>query len=781
MTPEQDEGSQPDLLHSRYLLGEVVGAGAMGVVRRAHDTLLDREVALKELRAMPGVDPAEAMERFLVEARAAARLAHPNIVGIHDVFRDGERVMIAMEFVSGQTLDRAIQTSGAQPAATVRAIMSQVAQALASAHAAGVVHRDLKPDNIFWTADGRAVVADFGLARIGFGRGTADGTVMGTPGYMAPEQVRGLPVGPQADVFGWGAVAYEMVSGWPAFGEPLESDPTALAYRIVHEDPAPLSIPLDPGLAELIMSALAKEPDHRPADGSELIAALAGARPRTMVPHPGGLNPGRRIPGFELMEQIGTGAASTVWLARQASSGRTVALKVYGRQAGPAVADQAAFRDFATAACSLTGHAILPVYDTGLAPDGSPWVAMAYMAGGTLRDRVQNGASLGADDVRGLGAELAQALALVHEQGLVHGNVKPSNVLFDAIGHVYLADVGGRSMGGSSSVAYIAPELATGGDPTLSSDLYALGATLYEALSGSPPFGGSDPAVVLYQHRFEPVPPLPEYVPAGLRSALEHVLAKDPAERVPDALALAAALTASAALGTSSGVASPQVGYRPSLSLPPFTVSRPSQGPVGSTHNRVLGLPIGALIGILGTVVMGVLGLVALQLSGTTRAGDVEIHVTPSSATQANEPPAPTTTITATVEPDPAPPAAEAEAPATVIVEEAIPEPDPTPIPTTPRVPRPPANTSPPVTAAPVTPPAVMGPPVEPPVIDTTVPPPPPPPSTGSDVNVSSRSGSGSSGSSSSGSSGGSSGSSGSSRTGSSGGGSSGSGSVAIP
>lgn len=155
-----------DLLQSRYRLIEIIGQGSMGVVWRAEDTVLKREIALKELHQVAGVDPEKAMSRFLVEARAAARLSHPNIVNVHDVFTDGDRVLIAMELVRGPTLDQVVRRSGAQPASLVRAVMAHVVQALAVAHAAGVVHRDLKPEHVFWTAEERAVVADFGLARI---------------------------------------------------------------------------------------------------------------------------------------------------------------------------------------------------------------------------------------------------------------------------------------------------------------------------------------------------------------------------------------------------------------------------------------------------------------------------------------------------------------------------------------------------------------------------------------------------------------------------------------
>ena len=214
----------------------------MGTVWRAQDTVLDREIALKQMIPPAGSEPGEVAARFLVEARAAAKVSHPNVVGVYDAFQDGEAVLIVMELVTGPTLDL-VRASGRQSSGDVRAIMAQVAHALAAAHALGVVHRDLIPENIFWTPDGRAVVADFGLARIGAGRGTVDGTIMGTPGYMAPEQVRGLAVGPPADVFGWGVVAYELVTGLPPFGEPSVTDPGSLAYRIVHQDPTPSSCP----------------------------------------------------------------------------------------------------------------------------------------------------------------------------------------------------------------------------------------------------------------------------------------------------------------------------------------------------------------------------------------------------------------------------------------------------------------------------------------------------------------------------------------------------------
>ena len=264
-----------ELLASRYQLVEVIGEGAMGVIWRAYDTLLDRHVAIKEMRPRPGPDREEALKRFMVEARAAARLTHPNIVAVHDVLADADRVVIAMELLSGGTLARLVAEQGAQPPPTVRAIMAQVAQGLSAAHTAGIVHRDLKPDNIFWTTEGRAVVADFGLARVGGGLGTVDGTILGTSGYMAPEQVRGLRAGPGVDIFAWGVVARTLATGTAPFGGSETDDPAALLYRIVHETLPSLKLSGDSDLAVLVDQCMAKEPEHRPADGRELVARLA--------------------------------------------------------------------------------------------------------------------------------------------------------------------------------------------------------------------------------------------------------------------------------------------------------------------------------------------------------------------------------------------------------------------------------------------------------------------------------------------------------------------------
>lgn len=268
--------------NGRYELVRELGSGSMGVVWLAHDSVLDRSVALKELRIPDGVEREEALERFTVEAQAAARLSHPSIVTVHDVFTEDDRVLMSLELLDGPTLAEVI-AAGPLGSGT-RQVMTGVASALAEAHRLGIVHRDLKPENVFLLPSGRVVVCDFGLARIGVGRGTHVGTVMGTPGYMSPEQIKGQDVGPSSDVFSWGAVAYELACGEAPFGDPTVEDFVTLSWRVANEPPAELVFEDDPLLWPTIATALAKDPADRFVDGSALVQALASGSTGAVVP-----------------------------------------------------------------------------------------------------------------------------------------------------------------------------------------------------------------------------------------------------------------------------------------------------------------------------------------------------------------------------------------------------------------------------------------------------------------------------------------------------------------
>jgi serine/threonine-protein kinase len=273
----------------RYELLEELGRGAMGVVYKARDPQIDRHVAVKVLTTAPGLDPGEAQqhrERFQREARAAGRLAHPNIVTIHDVGEDQGRSFLVMELVEGQALDRILRTRRPLPLAEVLTIGEQVASALDYAHRHGIIHRDVKPANILLTREGAVKVTDFGIARITGADTTQAGQTFGTPSYMSPEQVQGLALDGRSDIFSLGTVLYEVLSGEKAF--PGETISTIL-YRIVHEDPIPLRR-LDPAfpaaLETCLQKALAKDPAARYARATDVARDIRRAAEDTVVSAP---------------------------------------------------------------------------------------------------------------------------------------------------------------------------------------------------------------------------------------------------------------------------------------------------------------------------------------------------------------------------------------------------------------------------------------------------------------------------------------------------------------
>ncbi len=264
------------------VLGEL-GRGAMGVVYRAEDPALGRPVAIKTI-TLTGTEEERAHfeARFLQEARAAGGLVHPAIITIYDVGREGDVAFMAMELLEGRELRDLIRGGSLAPSEAVE-IAARVAEALAVAHEGGIVHRDVKPGNIMVLSDGRVKIMDFGIARL---RDpdvkTATGMMLGSPRYMAPEQVSGEPFDHRADIFSLGVVLYEMLTGITPFSG---DDITQLMFHVVNATPVPpshVNRTLPPVLDYILARALKKSPDERYGSAAEFAADLRDAIPEVV-------------------------------------------------------------------------------------------------------------------------------------------------------------------------------------------------------------------------------------------------------------------------------------------------------------------------------------------------------------------------------------------------------------------------------------------------------------------------------------------------------------------
>ncbi|MGH3878872.1 MAG: protein kinase domain-containing protein [Actinophytocola sp.] len=288
-----------DLLAERYRLLALIGRGAMGIVWRAGDERLDRVVAVKELLLDPASDDeqtAEATARATREGRIAGRLRHPNAIAVHDVVEHEGRPCLVMEYLPSQSLGAAIEARGTLPPDEVAAIGLQVADALAEAHAADIVHRDVKPDNILITKDGTAKITDFGISRAaGDATVTATGFMAGTPAFLAPEVALGHEGDSRSDVFSFGATLYAALEGAPPFG--VDDNPIAMLHKVASGEVRPPERAEE--LTGLVMWLLRREPGERPSMRGVHDALSAAAKgqplPEYHRPPPTLMLPARRV------------------------------------------------------------------------------------------------------------------------------------------------------------------------------------------------------------------------------------------------------------------------------------------------------------------------------------------------------------------------------------------------------------------------------------------------------------------------------------------------------
>ncbi|KAB2965943.1 MAG: serine/threonine protein kinase, partial [Thermoanaerobaculia bacterium] len=322
MTP-----TEPQKL-GRYEVLEEIGKGAMGVVYLARDPLIGRLVALKTFRAgfaAKDDELAQFRSRFVREAQSAGILSHPNIVTIHDVVDEGANgvCFIAMEYVKGTNLKQLLQRTEPFSPAFVGELVAQIAEALDYAHSRGVIHRDIKPANILITADNKVKITDFGIARLDTSNLTMEGQLLGTPNYMAPEQIQARDVDHRADIFSLGVVFYEILTRKKPFqGENL----TQVTHKIVYEPftpPEEIVRGLAPAMSKILSRCLEKDPNRRYPRASEVARELravieqaeslddtAGTQEVTPVPSEPEMIPTRRLDRAEIAAAVAAEAGA---------------------------------------------------------------------------------------------------------------------------------------------------------------------------------------------------------------------------------------------------------------------------------------------------------------------------------------------------------------------------------------------------------------------------------------------------------------------------------------
>ncbi|MER7251216.1 protein kinase [Kribbella sp. NPDC000426] len=310
-----------ELVARRYRIGAVIGRGGMGEVYRARDLVLGREVAVKVM--LPVAGTLAASERFLREARAIARLSDPHVVAAYDFGEYEDCFYLAMELVDGHTVGEELRCSGPLEPERAESLVRQAAIGLAAAHRDGVVHRDIKPDNLLLTCDGSVKVADFGIVRFLDEVATtltAAGQLVGTSHFMSPERAQGRPAEPPSDIYALGCVFYQLVTGHPPF---MGENPASVMFQHVQGEPAPPSEvrrDLPPEVDALILWMLAKDPARRPT-----AAELAqGAMPPTTTVEPA---PVRHPPAPVRRKPAIVGAVAATLLAVCAAVGTILATR----------------------------------------------------------------------------------------------------------------------------------------------------------------------------------------------------------------------------------------------------------------------------------------------------------------------------------------------------------------------------------------------------------------------------------------------------------------------
>ena len=545
------------VLGERYEILKHLGEGGMGAVYKARDRELDRLLALKVIRPELAGNP-DILRRFKQELILARQVTHKNVIRIFDLGMADGLKFITMDYIEGRDLKSIIVERGRIPAKEAVPIIQQVCRGLEAAHVEGVVHRDLKPQNIMVDANGRVWVMDFGLARSMEMAGlTRTGALMGTPDYMSPEQARAEKVDARSDLFSLGIIFYEMLTGRLAF----EADTMmATLLKRVQEKAIPPNV-LDPtiplNLNNVVMKCLEADTARRYQTAGELLAELAGEAQMSPAPVQtpafslAAMGPGAQFgPRYKIESVIGEGGMGKVYKAQDSDLDRTVALKLVRQELANDPSSMQRFKQELLLASRISHRNILRIHDLGDV-GGVKFISMAYVEGTDLHDVLTKGGRLPVERVVNIAKQLASALDAAHSEGVVHRDLKPRNVLIDHTDHVYVSDFGlAKSLEGEAATMmtragevlgtprYMSPEQAESKPADHRSDIYSFGVILYEMATGDAPFGGNSTLQVMYQHVTQKPkdpklanPALPDYLAQIILKCLE----KDPALRYQQA------------------------------------------------------------------------------------------------------------------------------------------------------------------------------------------------------------------------------------------------------
>ncbi|HRC56936.1 MAG TPA: serine/threonine-protein kinase, partial [Kofleriaceae bacterium] len=585
----------------QYEITGRLGEGGMGTVYLAVHRVLHTRRAVKILLPEWTLH-SDIVERFINEARAAAAIHHRNIIGVHDCGQlPTGQWYILLDYLDGATLNGFMRSQGGplSPSDALH-ILCEVANGVQAAHDHGIVHRDLKPDNLFLSLrDGDphfVTILDFGVAKLGERASkvlTGAGAIIGTPAYMAPEQMRGGTVKAAADVFALGVIAYQMVTGGvlPFRAEPGASDPYAhslieLYQRIISAppvDPRRHAPRLPEGWVAAIVAALDPDPARRPANPRALALQLAEATPGDGYA-PSGLTlvrtyarellelgsaddtvravseskpaPPAQLSRYQLVRKLGAGGMAEVYLGTVAGAdgfSRTIAIKrvLAGFSREPLFAEM--FISEAQLASRLTHPNIVAVTDFDRDEEGRPFLVMEFVEGKDLAALLTTGVLPVAVTIFII-AEVLRGLGYAHElpresglRGVVHRDVSPHNVLLSWEGAVKVSDfgiakalvtgVGAASMMVKGKPAYMSPEQANGEALDGRSDLFAVGIMLWEMLTGQSLFRGTAKETIA-QVMFAKIA-APRLVRAGVPADVSAVAMRLLARELPNRCACA--------------------------------------------------------------------------------------------------------------------------------------------------------------------------------------------------------------------------------------------------